>query len=142
VCGLPLKRLLCVITLLLAYFAGTSSAQSPAATSDSASNSSSAGNERIYQAGKDGVSSPSCFYSPGPPSTEEAQAAKFEGVVIADVVVTAKGRIENVRIVKSPGLGLDESVRETLGKWRCQPAKLEGKAVPVKLEFEFSFLVP
>jgi TonB family protein len=105
-------------------------------------NSSSANSEKIYRAGKDGVSSPSCFYRPGPPSTKEAQAAKFEGFVIADVIVSATGRIENIRIVKSPGLGLDDSVRETLGKWRCQPAKFEGKAVPVKLEFEFSFLAP
>jgi len=142
VCELSLRRVLCVLTLLPVYFAGTSSAQSPAATSDSASNSSTANSEKIYRAAKDGVSSPSCFYTPGPASTKEAQAAKFEGFVIADVVVTARGRIENIRIVKSPGLGLDDSVRETLGKWRCQPAKLEGKAVPVKLEFEFKFLAP
>ena len=122
--------------------ASPSSPESPTATSDSASNSSSANSEKIYRAGKDGVSSPSCFYMPGPLSTKEAQAAKFEGVVIADVVVTPYGRLENIRIVKSPGLGLDDSVRETLGKWRCQPAKLDGKAVPVKLEFEFNFLAP
>lgn len=103
-------------------------------------NSSSAESEKIFRAGQDGVTFPSCFYRPGPPSTKEAQAAKFEGFVIADGVVTAKGKIENIRIVKSPGLGLDDSVRETLGKWRCQPAKLEGTAVPVKLEFEFNFL--
>src|SRR5271165_5572536 len=87
---LSFRRLLCVLTLLVMCFAVTSFAQSPAATSDSASRSSSANSEKIYRAGKDGVSSPSCFYTPGPPSTKEAQAAKFEGFVIADVVVRSE----------------------------------------------------
>ena len=72
---------------------------------------------------------------PSPPYTKEARAAKFEGNVPVEGVVD--GRITNVRVLKSPGLGLDESVINTLKKWKCKPAKdRDGKPVPALVPFQ------
>ncbi len=59
---------------------------------------------------------------PNPLSTKEAKAAKFEGAVLVEGVINLEGRITNTRVIKSPGLGLDDSVIQTLKTWRCVPA--------------------
>jgi protein TonB len=76
---------------------------------------------------------------PNPPYTEEARAAKFEGVVIADGIIMPDGKIQSVRIVKSPGLGLERSVLSTMKTWKCKPAKHEGRPVAVRMPFEIIF---
>src|SRR5260370_41506901 len=65
---------------------------------------------------------PSCYYAPLPPHTVEAMKAKFIGTVRVEATFTVEGKIENIRILKSPGLGLDESIVQTLKKWKCRPA--------------------
>jgi len=82
---------------------------------------------------------PSCYYMPNPPATQEARAAKFAGIVLAEGIIMPDGKIQSVRIVKSPGLGLDQSVLSTLKKWKCKPATHEGKPVPVRVPFEMMF---
>jgi TonB family protein len=126
-----------VIMFLVTCFVLGSSAQSPGAPPDA---SSGANTEKIYRAGKDGVSSPSCYYMPKPPYTKEAKAAKVEGVVIVEGVITLDGKIEQIRIVKSPGMGLPESVLKTMKKWKCSPAVgPSGKPVPTLVTFEINF---
>lgn len=72
-----------------------------------------------------------CTYVPQPPYTKEAKAAKFEGNVLVEGIVNLDGKITNLRVLKSPGLGLDESVIETLRKWKRKPGKdRDGKPVP------------
>ncbi len=45
-----------------------------------------------------------------------------------------------MRILKSPGMGLDESVLKTLKKWKCTPViGPKGKPVPVIVPFEVNF---
>ena len=77
---------------------------------------------------------------PAPPYSKEAKDAKWEGLVRAEAVINLDGSISNIRITKSPGLGLDESVTETLKKWKCQPAiGPQGKPVAALVPFEFRF---
>jgi TonB family protein len=64
------------------------------------------------------------------------RAAKFEGVIIAEGLVKTDGKVTSIRVVKSPGLGLDESVIRRMKTWKCKPAKYEGKPVPVLVSFE------
>ena len=130
-------RPLFYIPALLALSVATSSfAQNSAAPSDS----SPAPNARsVYRAGMDGVSAPSCYYMPNPHYTKEARAAKLQGMVFAEGLVTLEGRITNVRILRSLGMGLDESVEKTLGKWKCKPAQRNGRAVPALVAFQFRF---
>jgi TonB family protein len=97
-------------------------------------------NEKPRGAGQNGVSLPVCTYMPSSPYTKEAISAKFEGNVLVEGVVGLDGKITNVRVLKSPGLGLDESVISTLRKWKCKPAKdRDGKPVPTIIAFQISF---
>lgn len=93
-----------------------------------------------FRAGVNGVGLPACFYSPQPPYSDEARKAKYSGTVLVDAIVTVDGRVNPLRVVKSPGLGLDDSVITTLKTWRCKPAiGPSGKPVTVSVPFEVTF---
>jgi TonB family protein len=114
-------------------------AQTPQKPDDSGAKSSGAADEKTIVPSKDGTTMPSCYYMPRPPYTKEARDAKFEGTVLVQGVVTLDERVTNLRIVKSPGLGLSESVLTTLKTWKCKPATHEGKPVPALVPFEITF---
>jgi TonB family protein len=82
---------------------------------------------------------PSCFYMPNPPYSNKAREAKFEGVVLVDAVVYPDGSVGDFRILKSPGLDLDDMVRKTMNEWKCRPATVEGKPVPTRVQFQLNF---
>ena len=90
-------------------------------------------------AGRDGVPLPSCYYSPAPPHSNEARAAKVEGIVIAEGLVTLDGTITHLKILKSLGSRLDESVLGTLKTWKCKSVEVDGRPVPVIAPFTFTF---
>jgi len=93
-----------------------------------------------FRAGVNGVGMPSCFYMPNPPYSDEARKAKYSGTVLVEAIVTVDGRVTNPRVIKSPGLGLDETTINTLRTWRCKPANgPNGKPVPVQVPFEVTF---
>lgn len=93
-----------------------------------------------FRAGVNGVGTPSCYFMPNPPYSDEARKAKYAGTVLVDVVITTDGRVVNPHVIKSPGLGLDEVTINTLRTWRCKPANgPNGKPVPVELSVEVAF---
>jgi TonB family protein len=93
-----------------------------------------------FRAGVNGVGSPSCFYMPNPPYSEEARKAKYSGVVLVDAVVTVDGRVTEPRVIKSPGLGLDDTTVTTMKTWRCKAALgPSGRPVPTRVQFEVNF---
>jgi TonB family protein len=57
----------------------------------------------------------------------------------SEVIVMPDGSLTNIRIVKSPGMELDESIRDTLKTWKCAPATYNGKQVPTKVPIEINF---
>jgi periplasmic protein TonB len=94
----------------------------------------------VFRAGVNGVGLPTCFYMPNPPYSDEARKAKYSGVVMVEAVITVDGRVTNPRVIKSPGLGLDESTTNTMRTWRCKPVTgPNGKPVPVLVPFEVTF---
>jgi TonB family protein len=114
--------------------------QSPAVPSDSGMNSPKPTTDKTEHAKSNAISMPSCYYMPSPAYTKEARAAKFEGTVVVEGLVTQDGNITNMRILKSPGLGLDGSVLKTLKTWKCTPViGPNGKRVPVIVPFQFNF---
>lgn len=93
-----------------------------------------------FHAGVNGVGLPSCFYMPNPPYSEEARKAKYSGTVLVEAIVTLDGKLTNLRVLKSPGLGLDDNTIQTLKTWRCKPAMgPNGRPVPVIVPFEVNF---
>src|SRR5499427_1673438 len=86
-----------------------------------------------------GVSAPRALYAPDPEYSEEARKATYQGTVVLWMVVGADGRAQQVRVQRSLGMGLDEKAIEAVKQWRCEPAKLNGQAVPVQINVEVNF---
>jgi TonB family protein len=113
--------------------------QSPSTSPESTTPDSGAKSGNSNASAKAPAYKPSCSYSPNPPYTKEARDARFQGVVRVEVIVMPDGSLTNIRIVKSPGMGLDESFVETLKSWKCAPAIYNGKQVPTKVPIEINF---
>lgn len=83
---------------------------------------------------------PSCYYMPSPPLPKGAAPSDYQGTVEAEVKVTIEGALENIKILKSPDPALNESMVETLKKWRCKPATLEGgEPISITMTFQVPF---
>jgi TonB family protein len=94
----------------------------------------------IARPGWAGVTVPVCVYCPNPNYTDEARAAKFNGSVILQVVVTAEGRAENISVVRKAGYGLEQSAILTVRKWQFKPARgPNGKPVSTIVPIEVTF---
>ena len=92
-----------------------------------------------FQVG-DGIAKPIAIHKPQPRYTEEARQARIQGVVILSCVVTEKGEVAKLKVIKGLPLGLDESALETVATWKFKPAKdLEGRPVPVYFHITVSF---
>jgi len=86
-----------------------------------------------------GVSAPVPVYRPEPEYSEEARKAKWQGSVLLAIVVDENGVPQDVRVIRSLGLGLDQKAIEAVQKWRFKPGVKDGKAVPVFANIEVNF---
>lgn len=94
----------------------------------------------VYWAGEDGVTAPKCNYCPNPPFSDEAVKQKVSGSLVLSAVVTTKGGVEQVQVIKGVGYGLDKSAVRGVKTWRFSPARdPEGNEVPVHVPIEVSF---
>ncbi|MDR1727602.1 MAG: energy transducer TonB [Acidobacteriota bacterium] len=79
-----------------------------------------------------------------PEYTEEGRKAKVMGVVILEVTIRKDGTVDNIRVVRGLGYGLDESAIHTVStKWRFRPATRNGVPIDVRgvtIEVEFNLL--
>ncbi len=55
------------------------------------------------------------------------------------VVVTTEGKARDIRVTKSPGLGLDEKAIEAVRKWQFKPAMKDGRPVDAQVPIEVTF---
>lgn len=86
-----------------------------------------------------GVSAPSVLSKVEPEYSEEARKAKWQGTVILALVVDDQGRPQNLKVLRSLGLGLDQKAIEAVEKWRFKPGMKDGKPVPVMATIEVNF---
>lgn len=85
-------------------------------------------------------SPPACYYSPNPPISAEASEAHYRGTVSAQGTVSKDGSVQEIKILRSPGLGIDEVVTATMKAWRCKPAvNANGEPVSATISLEFHF---
>lgn len=90
-----------------------------------------------------GVSAPSVLSKVEPHYSKEATKAGLQGTVALSLVVSDEGRPQDLKVLRSLGLGLDEKAIEAVEQWRFKPAMKDGKPVPVKATIEVNFrLVP
>ncbi len=92
----------------------------------------------VYSVGN-GTTAPSVLSKVDPEYSEEARKAKYSGSVMLSIVVNTDGKAENITVVKSLGMGLDEKAIEAVQKWRFIPGKNKGVAVKVRAQIEVNF---
>jgi TonB family protein len=86
-----------------------------------------------------GVSRPKEIYRVEPEFSDEARKNKLQGTVLLQVVIGADGRIHDVSVLRSLGMGLDELAVEAARKWRFEPGTKDGKPVAVVVPMEINF---
>jgi len=123
-----------LVAFLAAALAAAQQAAAPNATAPSANTTS-----RPYQVGGR-ISAPVLTHSVMAKFTDEARRAHYQGVCIVALIVDAKGRPQNVHIVRSLGMGLDEKAMDAIRKYKFKPALMDGKTpVPVMVTVEVNF---
>ncbi len=92
----------------------------------------------VYRVGG-GVSAPRVLYAPDPNYSDEARKAKYQGTVVLWVIVGPDGRVRDVRVQRTLGMGLDEKAIEAVRTWKFDPAKRNGQPVAVQVNVEVNF---
>jgi TonB family protein len=86
-----------------------------------------------------GASKPIAIYSPDPQYSDEARRARLQGRVEIELIIDEKGVPQNIQVLKSLGLGLDEEAIKAAGKWRFKPGMKDGKPVAVIAFLDIGF---
>jgi periplasmic protein TonB len=86
-----------------------------------------------------GVTPPQLIYKVDPEFSEEARKAKHQGVVVLTIEVDPSGKVRNVHVRQSLGLGLDEKAIEAVTHWRFRAAILDGKPVTTEAVVQVNF---
>lgn len=96
--------------------------------------------EPVYKPGP-GITAPVVVKETRPAYTRAAMEAKIQGTVLLQCVVTAKGSVRHVKVLRSVDPGLDEEAVKTLKQWTFAPGKKDGKAVAVQVDVEMTFVL-
>lgn len=67
-----------------------------------------------------------------------AQSARVEGIVIIEVIISETGEVTSAKILRSVPL-LDAAALDAVRKWRFEPARLNGDAIPVVMTVTVNF---
>jgi hypothetical protein len=102
-----------------------------------------------------GVGFPDCQFCPDPGYTPEARAAKYQGMIILEVIITAEGKLSSIRAVQVRTLdnknvdiipldlawvSLEETSIDTVRRWRFKPASGPGGTpVDVRVPIQITF---
>jgi TonB family protein len=86
-----------------------------------------------------GVTAPTLVAKVEPEYSEEARKAKYQGTVLLYVEVDPNGRAQNIRVLHSLGLGLDERAIKAVKRWKFRPGTKDGKPVTVAAQIEVNF---
>jgi protein TonB len=94
--------------------------------------------ERPFVPGGD-VTEPRLLYRVEPSYPEIARKLRLEGVAVLQAIISADGRVEEVRVVKSAHALLDAEAVGAVERWRYRPATLKGRPVRVYLTVTVEF---
>jgi TonB family protein len=93
----------------------------------------------VYQVGG-GISKPLLIHEEEAEFSDEARRAKYQGVCLISVIVDAQGNPQNIHVIRTLGMGLDEKAIEAVRKYKFKPALKDGKTpVPVIITVEVDF---
>jgi periplasmic protein TonB len=94
--------------------------------------------DAVYEIGDD-VTAPKPVYTPNPEYVDKARREKINGVVVVAMIVTAEGKVRDVKVIKSLDPGLDKQAITAVRTWKFEPATKEGKPIAVHLKAEVNF---
>ena len=96
------------------------------------------GSNGVFRVGG-GVSAPVLLRRVDPEYSEEARKSKYQGTVLLSIQIDPSGKVNNVRVLHSLGLGLDEKAMECVKKWKFRPGFKDGKPVTTEGQVEVNF---
>jgi TonB family protein len=82
---------------------------------------------------------PKLLHAEEPEYTDEARRARHQGSVLLAIEVDVNGRVTNVRVMRSLGLGLDEKAIAAVMKWKFRPAMAGGRPVTAPAQVQVTF---
>jgi TonB family protein len=82
---------------------------------------------------------PKLLHAEEPEYSEEARKARYQGSVILAIDVDANGKVTNIRVMRSLGLGLDEKAIAAVQKWKFRPAMASGRPVTAPAQVQVTF---
>lgn len=86
------------------------------------------------------VAAPVLVHSVEAEFSDEARRAKYQGVCLVSLIVDAQGNPQNIRVVRTLGMGLDEKAIEAIKQYKFKPAMKDGRTpVPVQITIEVDF---
>ena len=95
--------------------------------------------ERVYSVG-DSVKAPQVLQQSKPSYTEQAKEARIEGIMLVSAVIRKNGSVDQIKVIRGLGYGLDESAVNTISKeWKFKAGTLNDKPVDVSVVIEVSF---
>jgi TonB family protein len=94
---------------------------------------------RPFMIGRGGVRAPTPLFTPEPEFPGRASSEHYQGIVVLNVIVDTSGKVQNIRLVRPAGMGMDEEAVATVSKWRFKPAQREGEPVAVEMNIEVAF---
>ncbi|HEX5230253.1 MAG TPA: TonB family protein [Bryobacteraceae bacterium] len=86
-----------------------------------------------------GVKPPTIIRKVEPQYSREARLVRLQGTVLLNVIIVPSGRATDFKILKSVGLGLDESAIAAVGQWQFRPGTKDGQPVNVLAKIEVNF---
>jgi TonB family protein len=76
---------------------------------------------------------------PDPVYTAEARARKIEGDVVLDVIFSANGSVDVLRVAHGLGYGLDQAAISAARRIRFRPERIDGKPVDERAKLTIVF---
>jgi len=86
-----------------------------------------------------GMKPPKATSAPDPRFPDLPADAEPRGTVVMLIGITAKGRVEAVRVLHSDEAAFEKTAVATVKKWKFKPAEKNGHPVPVQVTVEMKF---
>lgn len=82
---------------------------------------------------------PKATFSPDPKFPDLPEGAEERGTVVMLIGINVKGRVQEVRVLRSDEAAFDKAAVETVKKWKFRSAMKDGHSVPVQVTVEMKF---
>ncbi len=94
--------------------------------------------DTIYKVGT-GVTAPKAIYAPDPSYSDQARSDHFQGTCALSLIVGPDGRPYDIKLERTLGEGLDQKAIQAVSQWKFEPARKDGKPVPVAIHVQIEF---